>query len=452
MRKASPPKRKASPPKRSSSPKRKASPPERSSPPKRKASPPKRSSQPKRKASPPRRKVEDRSAGTKRRTVVPLVKSGSRRRVTDPKRNPTIDQRDRSFSDRPSTPPRGVIDKRKLNPSSTRIAELRKSPRSYPKRNLPTISTFEPRRSDRGTLDRPRRSPRVPWNDTPPTVIERVIQEHDWNHDYDDGYDDGYEHGYDDHHDYGYHHDGHYYDSHYDGWYGHDRHHRWRFRFSFWFGSQSWRYPYHHAYYGSYYRPRYHSSYCRAYAGYGWYECYCSPPAYSYSSYSYVIYDESPGYSLPEPVLPSIDDAWSHLRDGYLDAAHAMFSELVYALPYEGAPRIGYTISSGLLDRHSAAVSAMRRALIDEAEALRGVPDDPQMREQVRILLGVYADRAREDFGDIDALFMIAALRFILDEPADAYFAIDNAIINGDEDASAFNLKAMINRDLQEGL
>ncbi len=129
-----------------------------------------------------------------------------------------------------------------------------------------------------------------------------------------------------------------------------------------------------------------------------------------------------------------------------------MFLELVYALPYEGAPRIGYAISSGLLDRDSAAISAMRRALRDQPEALRSVPSDPLTREQILILLGVYANRAREDFGDIDALFMIAALRFMLDEPADAYFAIDTAINNGDEDASAFNLKAMINRDLQEGL
>ncbi len=129
-----------------------------------------------------------------------------------------------------------------------------------------------------------------------------------------------------------------------------------------------------------------------------------------------------------------------------------MFSELVYALPYEGAPRIGYAITTGLLDRDSAAVDAMRRALIDDPEAVRWVPDDPQMREQILILLDVYVDRAREDFGDIDALFMVAALRFMLGETADAYFAIDTAIINGDEDASAFNLKAMINRDLQQGL
>jgi hypothetical protein len=164
------------------------------------------------------------------------------------------------------------------------------------------------------------------------------------------------------------------------------------------------------------------------------------------------VYDEPLTYTIPEPALPSIDDAWSHLRDGYIEASHAMFSELVYALPYEGAPRIGYAITTGLLGRDSAAVDAMRRALIDDPEAVRWVPDDPQMREQILILLDVHVDRAREDFGDIDALFMVAALRFMLGETADAYFAIDTAIINGDEDASAFNLKAMINRDLQQGL
>jgi len=149
--------------------------------------------------------------------------------------------------------------------------------------------------------------------------------------------------------------------------------------------------------------------------------------------------------------LPSIDDAWAHLGDGYIEAAQAMFSELIYALPYEGAPRIGYAITTGLMDRDSAAVDAMRRALIDEPEALQWVTDDPLVREQILILLDVYADRAREDFGDIDALFMVAALRYVVDEPADAYFAIGAAIRAGDEDDSAQVLRSMIARDLEEG-
>ena len=472
-RKASPPKRssqpkrKVSPPKRSSQPKRKVSPPKRSSQPTRKASPPKRSSPPKRKASPPKRRIEQPPSRPKRRVAPPPTTNRPRSPVARPERTPRVDRRGSVRPNRAATPPRGVTDKRKLDRPITRITELRKSPRSYPKRNLPTTPAIERKRPDGGILDRPRRLPRVPWNPAPPTVIDRVIQERDSYHDYGDGYDDGYdggyEHEYNDHHDYDYHHDGHYYDSHHYGWYGHYRHHRWHFRFNFWFGSRSWCDPfhspwrhhlsiYHRPYHAAYYRPRYHSSYCRAYAGYGWYECYCRPPAYSYSSYSYAIYDDYPTYSFPEPVLPSIDDAWSHLRDGYFDAAQAMFLELVFALPYEGAPRIGYAISSGLLDRGSAAISAMRRVLRDRPEALRSVPSDPLMREQILILLGVYADRAREDFGDIDALFMVAALRFMLGEAANAYFAIDTAINNGDEDASAFNLKAMINRDLQEGL
>ncbi len=348
------------------------------------------------------------------------------------------------------------MENRKIDQPSTRIAEPRKSSRSYNSRSRPTTQVIDSRRVGRGVLDRSFRSQNVPWYDTSPTVIDRVNQEHggyyDYGDDYDHGYDDGYDRGYDEYHyDYDYDHDGHYYDSHYDGRYGHDRGHGWRFRFSFRFGSLGWRYPYHHAYYATYY-PRYHSSYCRSYAGYGWYDCYCDLPSYSYDTTTYIVYDEPLDYAIPEPVLPSIDDAWAHLGDGYIEAAQAMFSELVYALPYEGAPRIGYAITTGLMERDSAAVDAMRRALIDEPEALQWVPDDPLVREQIRILLDVYADRAREDFGDIDALFMVAALRFMLDDTANAYFAIDTAIINGDEDASALNLKAMINHVLQEDL
>ncbi len=72
------------------------------------------------------------------------------------------------------------------------------------------------------------------------------------------------------------------------------------------------------------------------------------------------------------------------------------------------------------------------------------------LREQIYRLLDRYSNRVREDFGDSDGLFMVAALRFMLDDPSAAYFAVDAAIRSGDRDDSARYLKALLEELLFE--
>jgi hypothetical protein len=250
-------------------------------------------------------------------------------------------------------------------------------------------------------------------------------------------------------------------------WGGHSG--RWWFGFSFNFGDDWYGYcrPWRH------YQLRYDGCYVRYHRPWrGWLRRHYLPRHYIHSrwpwQYRHGYYDWSaprndwyvsyrvsaPVYYVAatpsEPALPNIDDAWSVLRSGDLEAARSMFSDLVYALPYEGEARIGYALASGLLYRDSAAVSAMRRALRDEPSALRGVPQDPVLREHFRSLLEFYADRARRNFGDLDALFMVAALRYLLDEPSVAYFAADAAIRSGDDDQATANLKRLIEETMYE--
>ena len=152
-----------------------------------------------------------------------------------------------------------------------------------------------------------------------------------------------------------------------------------------------------------------------------------------------------------EPLLPSIDEGWALLADGTFEEALGVFSELLYALPEEASPRIGYAIASGMLYRNGAAISAMRRAIIDDAHALLDVPIEPLITEHYRWLLEHFSERVREDAEDIDGLFMVAVMRFILEEPTQAYFAIDLAMRRGDEDHSAENLKALISDVIEQG-
>ncbi|MHC4414877.1 MAG: hypothetical protein ACYS0G_06300 [Planctomycetota bacterium] len=227
---------------------------------------------------------------------------------------------------------------------------------------------------------------------------------------------------------------------------GHRYWYRWHHGCYGWWCWCRWWYPYRHSYgYWSYWR----SGFSFLYDPYwGWYDRTWSPYSYSYASYD----DPTPVYyEVNSTPLPSIDEAWSRLREGDLEVARAFFADLTYALPYEGLPRIGYAITTGLLDDDPAAVDAMRRALRDEPEALWNVPDDPLMQERVRSLEAHYADRVRRDFGDTDGMFMVATLRFVLDEHGNAFFAAEAAIRNGDDDESVYNLRVMLEEVMYDG-
>jgi hypothetical protein len=114
------------------------------------------------------------------------------------------------------------------------------------------------------------------------------------------------------------------------------------------------------------------------------------------------------------------------------------------ALPDDGLPLIGFALSASLLDQHEEAITAMRSALRSDPEALRYVPDDERLHGQLAGLVEHYEYRARHEFGDVDALFMVAALWYLLNQEDTAHYAVGVAVTLGDGDASTLNLQAMI--------
>ena len=474
------PSRKATTPNRGRQPSRKATTPNRGRQPSRKATTPNRGRQPSRKATPP-----SRGQRSSRKATTPNRGRQPSRKATPPSRG--NDQRFRSNDsgrrDQPRTRQRTRRPDRSLKPSRrgpTNTERFRfsrdRTPRK-PGRVVPAIpggSKASPRPSV--TKKRPAPLYRVPAPKTPgagtknpgnPSGLDRVppslgdhptgrfrvpspnlTTPHPWASeggaipplgdpggdifDEDGPWDDpdgGHDWPHDDH-------------DHHDGHHGHHGHFS-AFFDSLWFG-WSWSHG-HHGLHFSYYWPSYYdSSY-----GYGdpdsW-NSYYGAPSHSYET----PYGGGGGYPSYETPLPSLEEAWALLGDGSIEAAQAMFSDLVYALPYEAEARIGHAISVGLLNLDTAAVLDMRRAVRGRPEALGEVPKDAPLREQIYRLLDRYSNRVRADFGDSDGLFMVAALRLMLDDPSAAYFAVDAAIRSGDRDDSARYLKALLEELLFE--
>lgn len=155
---------------------------------------------------------------------------------------------------------------------------------------------------------------------------------------------------------------------------------------------------------------------------------------WSWTGYSY----EGPGWTAA--------NGWAALRRAEPVEAMQIFAALRGWDPYDGEASIGYALAAGLAGDDVTAADAMRRGLRDDPAALERVPDDAPMRVHVRTLLRRAAARARSDVTDLDALFMVAVLNFVLDEHAISYYAVDGAIRAGDTDDSALNLMEMAAR------
>ncbi len=452
------PGRKATTPKRGRQPSRKATTPNRGRQPSRKATTPNRGRQPSRKATPPSRGNDQRfRSNDSGRRDQPRTRQRTRRpdRSLKPsRRGPTNTERFRFSKDRtPRKPGRVVPAIPGGSKASPRPSVTKKRPapiNRFPRGKTPGAGTKDP--GNPSGLDRVQPS----WGDHPTGRFRvpspNLTTPHPWASeggaipplgdpggdifDEDGPWDDpdgGHDWPHDDH-------------DHHHGHHGHHGH------FSAFFDSLWFGWPWSHGHHGlhfSYYWPYYGSAYPWYAYGYGdpdWWYSYYGPSSYWYET----PYGGGGGYPTYETPLPSLEEAWALLRDGSIEAAGAMFSDLVYALPYEAEARIGHAISAGLLNLNTAAVADMRRAVRDRPEALGEVPKDAPIREQIYRLLDRYSKRVRQNFGDTDGLFMVAALRFMLDDPSAAYFAVDAAIRSGDRDDSAWYLKALLEELLFE--
>jgi hypothetical protein len=146
-----------------------------------------------------------------------------------------------------------------------------------------------------------------------------------------------------------------------------------------------------------------------------------------------------------EPACPFTHrEAWEHLAAGDVGRALEAFACLAREHPYDGLPNIGYAMANALIGADDSAVVMMRGAVRVDAESLRYVPADGRIDEQIIALLERYSERATMVGQERDAMFMIAALRTILQDHSGAYFAATQAIAHGDDDQAAFALRDML--------
>jgi tetratricopeptide (TPR) repeat protein len=188
-------------------------------------------------------------------------------------------------------------------------------------------------------------------------------------------------------------------------------------------------------------------------------------PVYAYYRPVYVLpsysHDDAAYFSsgstfadaslLDMPLTYSSQEARDLLRDGDAREARRAFDRAVSAYPSDGLPLVGYALSAGLLQRYDEAVDSMRRAMRRDPQSLNEVPQDDDLRQEFKPLLDYFEARLQQSPDDIDANFMIAALRYLTGDEAMAYFSIDRAMEAGDRDVSAVNLKAVIRNALDRG-
>jgi hypothetical protein len=175
-------------------------------------------------------------------------------------------------------------------------------------------------------------------------------------------------------------------------------------------------------------------------------------PYATYLPYSSSTYDPyaSNGFTTdayaPEPAPTwSVDQAWDLLADGDFISAREIFGAQIDALPNDAYARIGFGIATAMLGNHEAGTHAVRRAMRDDYEAIRYVPEDPRLAQSLASLAEFYGRRAQDaQYGDPDALFMVGAMQYLLGNFEQAHYALEVGREQGDLDGSIVNLRALV--------
>ncbi len=194
-----------------------------------------------------------------------------------------------------------------------------------------------------------------------------------------------------------------------------------------------------------------HHAYCGCY-GRDW-----SRLLYGYSNYcgtstTYITFSTQLPFDVygPAPCTVSGTEAWALLADGQAAAAYRAFECLSPAVPDDGYLLVGLAISAAAIGEHDHAVTALRTAMRVDPVSLLDVPGSDRLDVLLSHTADHYDTRARAGYGDVDALFMVAALRYLLGQHHIAHYAVEIAIALGDVDPSTRNLKGVISYPLLE--
>lgn len=144
------------------------------------------------------------------------------------------------------------------------------------------------------------------------------------------------------------------------------------------------------------------------------------------------------------PCTATGPQAWALLADDQAAAAFQAFECLSQTMPDDGYLLVGLALAAAAIDEHDLAVTALRTAMRVDPVSLLDVPGGDRLDVLLSKTANYYDARARAGYGDVDALFMVAALRYLLGQDAFAHYAIEIAITLDDDDPSTRNLKGLI--------
>ncbi len=157
-----------------------------------------------------------------------------------------------------------------------------------------------------------------------------------------------------------------------------------------------------------------------------------------YSSYHPAFYDRddrTDAATDERRASRSAARAWALLNGA--EAGHALraFAELAPQRPGDATIKAGFALSAAMLGQHDIAIWTMRRAVSADAPTLRSLPIEETLENRMRGLIGHYGYEATEPAANVDAMFMMAALHYLLGEDDAALSAIDEAVERGDRSA-----------------
>jgi hypothetical protein len=181
----------------------------------------------------------------------------------------------------------------------------------------------------------------------------------------------------------------------------------------------------------------------------------CDPYDYRYVvGPTYITYADTsylPDAYAPLPCTATGPEAWALLADGHAVAAYELFECLSRAVPDDGYLLVGLAIAAASVGEDDLAVNALRTAMRTDPVSLLDVPAGDPVDALLAAAADRYDARARGGYGDVDALFMVAAMRYLLGEDHAAHYAIEVAVTLGDDDTSTRNLKGLIEASPADG-
>ncbi len=162
-----------------------------------------------------------------------------------------------------------------------------------------------------------------------------------------------------------------------------------------------------------------HSRGVRRYHGLG--DGPCARPYGRYALPYYVIVLDERQVTTRTTIRPSSigpDRAWWLLGRGEMRQAQTDFAVLALRESDDATARAGYALAAAALGRDETAASAMRHAFVTDASAISDLTLDPPVRRVVRELRTACAREASAapESDGVDALFMFAALSFLLED------------------------------------